>query len=794
MVGIVVLGFTPLLKVATDAVNRKAAEGTGPDLRLRPLNLIRNLAKCVKNCCDFNFSFFSTTVVHIGNAVAESVPRGRLIVGNFDHQVWSLLCHQLVEKSVLIIQEIFQKNMTRGEDLLKEGKILTSTTQEGKPIYLCNVEAACCFDSASLPGMAKHVTASHKTKSMKRPLTAPGPGKPGKNQRNDEGELDESILRITADMNETEFDSQDLGNGNIDTPVKPFALTGPSANSTQADAMDYGQLHDQTETFVPEICSPDKDFRRVPTEDEKIKLFENSTYFYGDGSVDLTQGMVEEPAPEDDLDRPDLRRNHPYLYEDGNLESNCSPRICSVCQISVPSNYGLHILEHIGLISYMPGYWKDNLPTCMTATLDQNTTRREMSHMISELRDFVTKYEIYFHESEDRNNGRKTSIHLLMERICSLKQKITQDLEKPEQDDKATLLTTIADLEGAVAKLELEKTSLLAEKQKERQHYLSQLQLSSQAKLEAKKSATSITNAANKSLKECEAAKVELSELKRKVEIAETKLVHYAKKHTELEKANQENLRQRNAVEQLYEQVKHQYEYLLQGDPNAEPEVDTEQEEEAEEAPQFERVNGEYVVPYDENIDGKMGNNMSTAKKTKGGANSAGSRRNLEERCMYNDQAKGCQDEECPYAHPTVLCRNFLKDDNSCKKPRFTCLFSHSKQLRHETRMGSKQNSRQKPTGKPVGKSGKSADGTVKVSDCKNWIMGSCLSAKPGQQRCFSGMHAPDRKGQGLVEEDNGDFQQGAAKNKSDRGSGFTRSQHPQGRGRGRGNKLRQQR
>ena len=109
--------------------------------------------------------------------------------------------------------------------------------------------------------------------------------------------------------------------------------------------------------------------------------------------------------------------------------------------------------------------------------------------MIAELRDFMAKYEIYFQESEDRNNGRKTSIQLLMERISSLKQKITQELEKPEEDDKATLLTTIADLEGAVAKLELEKTSLQAEKQRERQHYLSKLQLASQAKLDAKKSA-----------------------------------------------------------------------------------------------------------------------------------------------------------------------------------------------------------------------------------------------------------------------------------------------------------------
>ena len=677
--------------------------------------------------------------------------------------------------------------MTRGNDLITDGKALTKTNPDGKTMYLCNVEPACCFDSDSLSGLARHVTVSHKTKSQKRPLAAPGPGKPGKNARGEEEEVDESLLRLTADLNETEFDSPVLGA--VATPARPFALSGPIANSTQAETMDYGQIVDNTATIVPEICSPDKDFRRIPTQDEMVRVFEASTYFYGEGSVDLTQGMVEEPAPEDDPDKPDLRRNHPYLYEDGNLDGATNPRICSVCQIAVPSNYGLHILEHANLISYMPGYWKERLPTCMTATLDSNTTRREMSHMISELRDFVTKYEIYFQESEDRNNGRKTSITLLLERIGNLKEKIAQELGKPEEDDKATLLTTIADLEGAVAKLELEKTSLMAEKQKERQHYLSQLQQASQAKLEAKKSATSITNAANKSLKESEAVRIELSELKRKVETAETKLVHYAKKHSELEKANKESLEQRAQFENLYEQVKHQYEYLLQGDPNAE---DIAEPEQYDQEPKIERVNGQYVVPFDEEIDGKIGNNMSTAKGKNG--NNGGTRRNLEERCMYNDQAKGCQDDECPYAHPTVLCKHFLKDDNSCKKPRFTCLFSHSKQLRHETRMGSKQSNKQKPAGKTGGKAGKGGDNTVKVSDCKNWVMGTCYSAKPGQQRCFSGMHAPDRKGQGEQEEESGNFQQGAGKNKSDRGPGFTRSQFPQGRGRGRGNNRQQRR
>ena len=780
---IVVLGFTPLLKVATDLINGKTGVCPGPDLRLRPLKLIRKLIKKFLNCNFDLYSFFNVVEL-FGTMVAESAPRGGNFVGNYVHQVSSLLCHQEVKPHLLTRKESFQNTMTRGDELLKDGKALSKTTADGNKLYLCNVEAACCFDSDSLSGLARHVTVAHsKSKSQKRPLTAPGPGKPGKNPRG-EDVLDESLLRVTADMNETDFESQDFGN--VETPAKPFALSGPSANSTQACPMDYGQMVDSSATIVPEIVSPDKEFRRVPTEEENIKLFENSTYFYGDGSVDLTQGMVEEPAPEDDPDRQDLRRNHPYLYEDGSLESQENPRICSVCQISVPSNYGLHILEHVNMISYMPGYWKDRYPTCLTATLDQNTTRREMSHMIAELRDFMAKYEIYFQESEDRNNGRKTSIQLLMERISSLKQKITQELEKPEEDDKATLLTTIADLEGAVAKLELEKTSLQAEKQRERQHYLSKLQLASQAKLDAKKSATSITNAANKSLKESEAVKLELTELKRKVETAETKLVHYAKKHTELEKANEENLRQRVAVEELYEQVKHQYEWLLQGDPNAEPEDSAEQ---VESEPQLERINGEYIVPYDEEIDGKVGNNMSTAKKTKNGANKNGNR-NLEERCMYNDQAKGCQDEECPYAHPTVLCKHFLKDDKSCKKPRFTCLFSHSKQLRHETRMGSKQNSKQKPAGKPARAPGKSDDNTVKVTDCRNWVMGNCLSAKPGQQRCYNGMHAPDRKGQGLQDEN---FQQGAG-NKPDRGPGFTRSQFPQGRGKGRGSKQQQRR
>ena len=789
---VVLCGLTPALKIAADAARGWGKREDGPacpDLRLNLSKLIQHSFFVSKKLFVILNSFYDHLIILYCRAV-DSVPSGGLncAISNTVTPVCSASIYQ-----ILYALEYLQivKMPNKGEELMKEGKVLKRVMDNGKSNYICNMEAACVQESDTLAGITRHVTCSHiKTEakpklgadSKKRTLSemaSPAhPGTPGKERKLEEDSEDISadmttiseIERIGATLEETLFTNEE---GEMDTPTRPFSQTNDLiVNSTQVPQFNMNMEVDLGDaTYVPEVPSPDKTFRKTsePSEVEYLKLFEASKYFYGEGSPSLTQGMVEEPSPEES--EANLRLNHPFLYEEDNLESGAAVMICSVCGSDAPihSHYGSHIMEHLDIFDYMPGLWKNGGPSCRTAPINAQTTKRELSYMVHELRQEVDKYETYFLDAEDCRSGRKTAatemdkkIQRLNTSIEKLRSESTQATHERHTDEKSSLQSAITDLQHRVQELEVEKISMQASMTKERKSHLSQLQRAAEAKKASKAAANSIAQNAEKQIEEAESLKAEYNALRAKCSTAEFKLQSYGLKMTQMEvQVNQAN-EEKNQAGLLYEEAKNTIAQMLEGKAGeANQQVNQQQgwQQNAE---------GLFVFPKLDEFDGTSSEKGKRGGKNTNSSSQTGAPKDQIERCMYHDRPKGCNNDSCEYAHPDNICPDYL--NRKCEKPRFSCTQGHHNKKKRDE-MNSKKNS-EKKKGKPgSGKNNQSKSGTgqnkqksgasntkedaqsntVAVGICPNWIMGMCLASVPGQQRCRAGAHVPSMQGRGAI-------------------------------------------
>ena len=673
--------------------------------------------------------------------------------------------------------------MAKGSDLLREGRVLERDVG-GKSAYTCNMEPDCTSESETLAGITRHVTGSHlrpkKTLPEKRKVpesevkNVGGPTQRSKLNEDPNETTVSELARVGDTLDETTWSGV-----HMDTPTRPFSQSNLLANSTQVKKFDNSMeidFDDGNKTLVPEVPSPNKAFRIEPSEEEMDRLFRESRYFYGEGSINLSQGVVEEPSAEDDA--ANLRKNHPYLYEDVNLESNSTNVMCSLCGDATPNldEPGLHIKQHLEIVGYMPGLWKEGLPTCLTATVDSYTSRREMSSMVTELREWVNRYEIYYKESEDRNTGRKTAAKLLEERVQQLKDSLKAAEDRREENDEmATLLTSVADLQSRINELETEQINTAAQREKEQKHYLSRLQRAAEQTKAAKQLAANADN----SKTEADSISATNKELSKNLSTAEFKLKTFGTKISELKKSLAEAVEKRETAENLYAEAKKTIEeYVFDDDKPAKPE-NTETKKWKQDK------DGNYIFTRSSVLDGPSSRRAST--------NSVPKKRTKEmERCLYRDRKGGCKEEECSYLHLDNVCPDFM--EKNCEKQGYSCTAgNHNRNDRFklqakESKAAAKAAKQEKKKGNEKKPQSSLPDNKVAVPLCKNWHMGACLAGIKGEMRCYAGAHIPEMKGKGAMRNDSDeDLTEGPQERLATAGPKFKPSQHP-ARGRGRGN------
>ena len=781
---VVCCGLTPALKVASDAASgwvkgkRKAA---GPDLQLHLGKLIKHTFVLSKKAFVIFSSFFDKIDIMYQRAV-DCLPSGGINsiydtvspVYSTSNNFLNIFC-QYVE--FLQICEMPSK----GEEMLKDDRIMKRET-EGKTVFLCNVEAKCIMESDSLSGITRHITVSHKkvlkTDPKKRPLadmsSTPVPGNPGKERKMEDSSVsggndsNESADKTTiSEINRVASTLEETVNWNgtdcLETPDRPFSQVSQIVNSTQIGqrnlndmSMDIGD-----DTYVPEVPSPDRGLRYIPNDLDRLRLFEATKFFNGEGSFNiLTQGIVEEPSPLET--EADLRKNHPYLYVEENVDGNKDVMFCSMCSGEEPihANYGAHLLEnHLDMITYMPGLWKDNFgPTCRTAVIDGNTSKRDLYYMVMELRENVDQYEKYFLEAEDCLKGRKTAVSEMDKKISKLQVSLENLKVETEEgagmkqiDEKAALNAAIQDKEFRIRELENEKISSQAAISKERKQHLSQLQKAAASKRESKAEASKIALNAEKSLKEAEAMKSEYNALKSQLSAAEYKLQSYGMKLTQLDVQVRHITDEKNSSLQLYEEAKQTISKLLEDKDSS---ATMTAQVASPVTPQFvQNSEGLFIFPRNNEMDG--GNTTATKANSK-----SGTPKNAKERCMYNDRKNGCSKENCEYSHPDSICDDYL--NKKCEKPRFTCVAGHHNKTKRDGILNNKKKSEKKSEKKtdkkksknsnsnasqPIPKTEDNSQDTVAVGICPNWTMGACINGLQGQLRCRAGAHVPHLQG-----------------------------------------------
>ena len=814
------LSFAAVLK---STQLRKGAPVT-PDLSPNSGKLlckILNIATNSFNHCANNLNKLSILSVEAYNLCVIIVPRGGKIMFDMFTNIVRPAAAEYV-KAAICMTEYLQISMVpvnKGEELVKDGSVL-KREKAGKASFVCNMEVTCTFESDTLPGMSRHVTCTHlgrreNKRSIAELASQPTPGNPGQKIRMDaEKSKNESsdsnnettvsqLARIAHEtLNDTEWSQGDIA----DTPGRPFTQTN-MVNSTalQDDKLENMMETDNDATFAPFVPSPDKAFREIPSDDQMLTVLEETRHFIGEGSMSATQGFVEEETPVEGETNP--RLNHPFIYDSGNLEGE-TVWVCSVCGegAELPEPAGRHLAEHLDLISYCPGLWKDRNPTCLTAVVDTHTTKRDMYFMIEELRAFLAKYETYYKEAEDCKEGRKTAALLLQEQIASLKEKLLALHPGPKQEDgaendeKEVLLSTVTDLQDKVNELERAKESITLERNNERKKNLDNLKKAAAAKQAAVMSARTVSIKSASAIKEAEDLKSEAEELKQKLSATEFKLQNCSKTIKTLEKNVKEVTKEKESAEKLYEDAKGTLEEMLENQ-SEDLEVDVKPTWELNEA-------GQYLLPRVEEIDGKgKKNKIKPGAGSKPGSNQSlpaklKTPKHLLERCMYHDRPDGCNDDDCKYAHPDHVCPDYLKKE--CELPRWTCLKgNHNKRQRSNIlyaekkkteKNSKKENSQQvkkaKPGSSAAAQAGSGRD-LVAVNPCPNWVMGACLGGLAGQPRCYAGAHIPELKGTGAVRVENMPkelFPDGPAENLATAGPASSRTNSQRGgRGRGRG-------